>query len=71
MMICYDARDMIKHHHIQSILYMKALMQTVQMEIKHEEETVEPIEIPVVYGGNYGPDLDALLTYYKMDFENS
>lgn len=70
MMICYDARDMIKHHHIQSpFLYMKALMQTVQMEIKHEEEMVEPIEIPVVYGGNYGPDLDALLTYYKMDFE--
>lgn len=70
MMICYDARDMIKHHHIQSpFLYMKALMQTVQMEIKHEEETVEHIEIPVVYGGKYGPDLDALLTYYKMDFE--
>ncbi|WP_409327880.1 5-oxoprolinase subunit B family protein [Staphylococcus pseudoxylosus] len=70
MMICYDARDMIKHHHIQSpFLYMKALMQTVQMEIKHEEEIVEPIEIPVVYGGKYGPDLDVLLTYYKMDFE--
>ncbi|PTI03538.1 allophanate hydrolase [Staphylococcus shinii] len=70
MMICYDARDMIKHHHIQSpFLYMKALMQTVQMEIKHEEETVEPVEIPVIYGGEYGPDLASLLTYYKMNFE--
>ncbi|WP_436855063.1 allophanate hydrolase subunit 1 [Staphylococcus caeli] len=70
MMICYDARDMIKHHHIQSpFLYMKALMQTVQLEIKHEEETMAPVEIPVVYGGDYGPDLASLLKHYKMNYE--
>lgn len=70
MMICYDARDMIKHHHIQSpFLYMKALMQTIQLEIKHEDAPAPSIEIPVIYGGEYGPDLDALLAHYKLDFE--
>ena len=33
LMICYDARDMIKHHNIQSpFLYMKALIDSIQME---------------------------------------
>ncbi|WP_323701702.1 allophanate hydrolase subunit 1 [Staphylococcus cohnii] len=70
MMICYDARDMIKHHNIKSpFLYMKALLQSVQLEIKHVEETSEPIQIPVVYGGEFGPDLASLLKYYKMGFD--
>ena len=70
MMICYDARDMIKHHNIKSpFLYMKALLQSVQLEIKHVEETPSPIQIPVVYGGDFGPDLASLLKYYKMDFD--
>lgn len=35
MMIIYDARDMIKHHHIQSpFLYMKALIESIKLEIK-------------------------------------
>lgn len=36
LMICYDARDMIKHHRIQSpFLYMKALIDSIRLEIKH------------------------------------
>lgn len=70
MMICYDARDMIKHYNIKSpFLYMNALMQTVQLEIIHEEQAIEPMEIPVIYGGEFGPDLAALLTHYKLDFD--
>ena len=48
---------------------MKALLQSVQLEIKHVEETPLPIQIPVVYGGDFGPDLASLLKYYKMDFD--
>ncbi|TGV02642.1 carboxyltransferase domain-containing protein, partial [Mesorhizobium sp. M8A.F.Ca.ET.173.01.1.1] len=60
MMICYDARDMIKHHNIKSpFLYMKALLQSVQLEIKHVEETSEPIQIPDVYGSEFGQDLSS------------
>ncbi|PTI70873.1 5-oxoprolinase subunit PxpB [Staphylococcus succinus] len=70
MMVCYDARDMIKHHHIISpFLYMKALMQSVQLEIKHEDKNTTAVEIPVIYGGTFGPDLDTLLAHYKMDMD--
>ncbi|WP_418128356.1 carboxyltransferase domain-containing protein [Staphylococcus sp. HKU1] len=70
MMICYDARDMIKHHNIQSpFLYMKALIQSIQFEIKHEDTTIIPIEIPIVYGGEQGPDIKNLLSYYKISFD--
>jgi len=70
MMICYDARDMIKHHNIKSpFIYMRALVQSVHLEIKHEDQSAEPMEIPVVYGGEFGPDLDSLLRYYKLDFD--
>ena len=38
-MIIYDARDMIKHHHIQSpFLYMKALIESIKLEIKHDNK---------------------------------
>ena len=38
MMICYDARDMIKHHNITSpFQYMKALVTSIQEEIKQLE----------------------------------
>ena len=68
MMIIYDARDMIKHHHIQSpFLYMKALIESVQLEISHNDQHKEPIQIPIVYGDEYGPDLDALLKHFKID----
>ncbi|MCG7339746.1 allophanate hydrolase subunit 1 [Staphylococcus sp. ACRSN] len=67
MMICYDARDMIKHHHIHSpFLYMKALLQSIQLEINHVDKAMSAVEIPVVYGGEYGPDLEDLLSYYKL-----
>ncbi|MBL3398397.1 allophanate hydrolase subunit 1 [Staphylococcus pasteuri] len=68
MMIIYDARDMIKHHHIQSpFLYMKALIESIQLEISHNVQNKEPIQIPIVYGDEYGPDLDALLKHFKID----
>ena len=70
MMICYDARDMIKHHNIRSpFLYMKALLQSIQLEITHVDEAAPAIEIPVIYGGQYGPDLEALLKYYKLTMD--
>lgn len=70
MMICYDARDMIKHHNIRSpFLYMKALLQSIQLEITHIDEAAPAIEIPVIYGGQYGPDLEALLKYYKLTMD--
>lgn len=67
LMICYDARDMIKHHNIQSpFLYMKALVDSIQLEIKHQERDQHPIEIPVVYGDEFGPDLHELLKHLKL-----
>ena len=36
IMICYDARDMIKHHNINSpFKYMKDLIESIQLEIRH------------------------------------
>lgn len=67
LMICYDARDMIKHHNIQSpFLYMKALIDSVQLEIKHNDEAQQPLEVPIVYGDEFGPDLPELLKYLKL-----
>lgn len=71
MMIVYDARDMIKHHNIQSpFLYMKALIESIHLNIKHEFNQQESIEIPIVYGTNYGPDLETLLKHYKLKLES-
>lgn len=68
MMIIYDARDMIKHHHIQSpFLYMKALIESIKLEIKHDNKTQSPFQIPIVCGDEYGPDLESLLKHLKMD----
>ncbi|PTH18337.1 allophanate hydrolase subunit 1 [Staphylococcus auricularis] len=70
MMVCYDARDMIKHRHIQSpFQYMKALLESIQLETAYVEHLQEPVEIPVVYGGDHGPDLAQLLDYYEMDYD--
>ncbi|MBX5319348.1 allophanate hydrolase subunit 1 [Staphylococcus caprae] len=67
LMICYDVRDMIKHHNIQSpFLYMKALIDSVQLEIKHNDEAQQPLEVPIVYGDEFGPDLPELLKYLKL-----
>lgn len=67
LMICYDARDMIKHHNLQSpFLYMKALIDSVQLEIKHNDEAQQPLEVPIVYGDEFGPDLPELLKYLKL-----
>ncbi|GEP83791.1 putative allophanate hydrolase subunit 1 [Staphylococcus piscifermentans] len=70
MMIVYDARSMIKHHHIKSpFQYMKELLQSIKIEVKHGDAVNMPTEIPVYYGGAYGPDLEALLEFYNMDKE--
>ena len=67
LMICYDARDMIKHHNIQSpFLYMKALIDSIQMEINHHEGEQQLIEVPIVYGDEFGPDLPELLKHLKL-----
>ncbi len=53
MMIVYDARDMIKHHNIQSpFLYMKALIESIHLNIKHDFNQQDLIEIPIVYRSN-------------------
>ncbi|BBK28874.1 allophanate hydrolase subunit 1 [Staphylococcus arlettae] len=71
IMICYDARDMIKHHNINSpFKYMKDLIESIQLEIRHVPSSENVTEIPVVYGGAYGPDLDALLNFYDMDLSS-
>lgn len=70
MMIVYDARSMIKHHHIKSpFQYMKELLQSIKIEVKHGDAVNMPTEIPVYYGGAHGPDLEALLEFYNMDKE--
>ncbi|EHJ08792.1 5-oxoprolinase subunit B family protein [Staphylococcus simiae] len=70
MMICYDARDMIKHHNIQSpFLYMKALVESIHLDIKHDFSNQSDIEIPVIYGSTYGPDLTQLLKEYKISLD--
>ena len=69
MMICYDARDMIKHYNISSpFQYMKALVNSIQIELEHIENKQTACHfhnIPVVYGDQFGPDLEALLKYYR------
>lgn len=54
MMICYDARDMIKHYNISSpFQYMKALVNSIQTELEHIENKQTACHfhnIPVVYG---------------------
>ncbi|MCU5745803.1 allophanate hydrolase subunit 1 [Staphylococcus sp. SQ8-PEA] len=68
MMICYDARDMIKHHQIASpYLYMKELIESIQLEIKYERNDEQLTQVPVIYGGQYGPDLDRLAEYHQLD----
>ncbi|MCY1626109.1 allophanate hydrolase subunit 1 [Staphylococcus pettenkoferi] len=68
MMICYDARDMIKHYDIASpYLYMKELVESIQLEIKYENHDDVINEIPVIYGGQYGPDLNELIKDYQID----
>ncbi|CAC8559356.1 Urea amidolyase [Staphylococcus aureus] len=70
MMIVYDARDMIKHHNIQSpFLYMKALIESIHLNIKHDFNQQDLIEIPIVYGSKYGPDIESLLKHYKIKLE--
>ncbi|MDS0980950.1 allophanate hydrolase subunit 1 [Staphylococcus hominis] len=73
MMICYDARDMIKHYNISSpFQYMKALVNSIQIELEHIENKQTACHfhnIPVVYGDQFGPDLEALLKYYRLSKE--
>lgn len=73
MMICYDARDMIKHHQIKSpYLYMKQLIESISKDdLNHTEksQTKQICDIPIVYGGTYGPDLEKLLNYYQIDIQ--
>lgn len=67
MMIVYDARSMIKHHHIKSpFQYMTELLQSIKIEVKHGETVNMPTEIPIIYGGKCGPDLEELLEFYKI-----
>lgn len=71
MMIIYDARDMIKHHHIQSpFLYMKALIESIQLEISHNDQNKEPIQIPIVYGDEYSPGFPYLTGMNKKLYVN-
>lgn len=79
LMICYDARDMIKHHHIQSpFLYMKALIDSIKLEIRHHRQQLQAkyiqkqqsVNIPVIYGGEFGPDLQHLLKHLKLKLED-
>lgn len=72
MMICYNARDMMKHHQIQSpYRYMKAMIESISEEVKKEPpsqlDQQQSITIPIVYGGTYGPDLNQLLQHYQID----
>lgn len=73
MMIVYDARDMIKHHHIESpYQHMKHLIEQISqadLEQTAATQTKQICDIPVVYGGTYGPDLEPLLQEYGLDFE--
>lgn len=67
MMIVYDARSMMKHHHIESPFeYMKELLESIKIGVKHGDAVSMPTEIPVYYGGEYGPDLEDLVTDYQM-----
>ncbi len=71
MMIVYDARDMIKHHNIQSpFLYMKALIESIHLNIKHDFNQQDLIEIPIVYGSKYGPDIESLLKTLQNQARN-
>lgn len=71
LMICYDARDMIKHHRIQSpFLYMKVLIDSIRLEIKHNYNHQRPVKVPIIYGGKFGPDLTDLLTHLKLKLED-
>ncbi|GGG89574.1 allophanate hydrolase subunit 1 [Staphylococcus pragensis] len=73
MMICYDARDMIKHHHITSpFQYMKDLVHSIHKEIEvlnlNEVDSTSH-NIPIIYGEEFGPDLKGLLNYYNITEE--
>ena len=39
---------------------MKALIDSIQMEINHHEGEQQLIEVPIVYGDEFGPDLPEL-----------
>lgn len=48
---------------------MKALIESIHLNIKHDFNQQDLIEIPIVYGSKYGPDLESLLKHYKIKLE--
>ncbi|MCE5090560.1 5-oxoprolinase subunit B family protein [Staphylococcus devriesei] len=73
MMITYNARDMIKHHHITSpFQYMKDLIHSIYQELRNQDTVKEDsttYNIPIIYGDEFGPDLEQLLDYYQLTKE--
>lgn len=70
MMIVYNARDMMKRHHITSpFQYMTDLLHSIKIEVRHGDAVKMPVELPVYYGGEYGPDLAELVEYFGMSEE--
>lgn len=62
MLISYDARQMMKHLDISSpFLYMKALIE--QIDLSHEtwDEKRHCIKVPVYYGRDNGPHFESVL----------
>ena len=49
---------------------MKALIESIHLNIKHDFNQQDLIEIPIVYGSKYGPDLESLLKHYKNQARN-
>ncbi len=48
---------------------MKALIRSIHLNIKHDFNQQDLIEIPIVYGSNISTDLESLLKHYKIKLE--
>ena len=59
-------------------LYMKALIDSIKLEIRHHRQQLQAkyiqkqqsVNIPVIYGGEFGPDLQHLLKHLKLKLED-
>ncbi|MDU0317870.1 carboxyltransferase domain-containing protein, partial [Staphylococcus epidermidis] len=58
--------------------YMKALIDSIKLEIRHHRQQLQAkyiqkqqsVNIPVIYGGEFGPDLQHLLKHLKLKLED-